>query len=363
MNRSGRDSINRQTSSTGYGGSQRSQDVSDDYWEKLFSGTDYYDLYQSIMNSYGVAPPNTFWGALTGQNKTNAYQHEMSKRDELSALAEKMYNEEYNSYANQSELMREAGLNPDLLGVTGGASSEMSPDGVNPNIGAANGLDVIQGAAGIVINAFTLGKGIAEGVMSFKSMKLDNLAKRMTLAVDLASFITPQNALEHDASAQYGEIDMLTSSLFRKRDSRKMSHLLKQIVEHPRFKEGYYTNLNNYGKNRFEYFTTSSGEHWDDDDKVMDVISRGLSDIVALSFKTSKERQISDDIEAIEFNDSFDSALSGSAENSENELQGFKKDITKSMLDMVSDLNKIDSPLAKGITIALQLLLAKYIGM
>lgn len=358
-------SFGESSQSNSYGGSQRNQAISDDYWNDLFANTDYYGLYQSIMDSYNVAPPNTFWGFLTGQNKTNAYQHEMQKRDELSALAEKMYNEQYASFANQASLQRQAGLNPDINGVDGGFTSDLAPDAPNPSISAQNPLDVVQGAAGVLLNAFSLGKGIAEGFLSFKSMRLDNYAKKMALAGDLAGFITPQSAygFEDGASSQYQQIDMLTSSLFRKRDARMMSHYLKQIVENPYFKSGYYGNLKSYSRDRQDYFINTSGDHWSEDDKVMDILSKGLSDVVNLALKSSANRTVSDNQEAVEFNDIFDSSLSATSENSENELQSYKKDIANTMLSMVSDLNKSDSPLAKGITIALQVLLAKYIGM
>lgn len=347
-------SFSRTTPSTAYGGSQRSQDASDDYWKKLFSGTDYEDLYNSIVNSYGVAPPKTFWGMLTGQNATNAYQHEMSKRDELSALAEKMYNEEYSSYENQAQMMREAGLNPDLLGVSGGASSEMSPDGVNPNIRSENGLGVIGSLASLcmtAVGAASSAVGLVGAGLSLDSQRLSNLNSMDNFALSyILDLVDPKSVIDGSLADDVRSDVISSSGGFAKsvygmnrRMQRQFTASVSRQLDSPKFLEQYYGFMSRGASNRKSYISDTSGDYYNQQDEAMRILFGEL-----ISAQQNSQKSMNDFNR--EFYDSRDANLLAGAESSSAERtssdnleyknsNAFRKSVNKKLGDAFENGN------------------------
>lgn len=352
---------------------RNSHDVS--FYDDLFTGTNYENLYKSIMAQYSVAPVETFWGALTGSNQENLYNHNMARSKALAGLAQQMYSEDYqsHSYANEVQSMREAGLNPDLQSPTGSFSSQpQTPDGI-PSNSAPNPLAEISSAAGVLMNVFTLGKSISEGVLSFMGQKIDLDLKRLGQVESIAGFIPPISAFSHDGdgSPSQAQIDhsraVLNTFIPRSRDRRRAERMLNSILQDPRFAEGYYTRLNVGSRNRQEYFDRTSGDHYSNDDQTMQILSEGFSEIIRLKDKTTAERTISDNSERIEYNDTLDSDLqaqSANADATENvDEMSTNTALNRVFRDMVKDLDREarnGSSLARGMQLALQFFLLKF---
>lgn len=93
------------------------------FYDDIFRDTDYWDTYQGILQQYSNTPPDTWLGSITGKNSQRLYEHYQNRDAALNALLEQMRADEYNSTSSQVERDRAAGLNPDLLGVNGGAES------------------------------------------------------------------------------------------------------------------------------------------------------------------------------------------------------------------------------------------------
>lgn len=149
------------------------------YWDKLFKNTPYEDLYYAILEQY-ADPPSSGTGlgslisGITGQADRDIYSHNQARNNALTALAQKMYNEEYESPAAEVARNAAAGLNSDLLGTSGvNGASTVAPDAV-PGLSERNYLSDLGTAAGIVSGVFNTGMSFLQGMMSFKSSQLSN---------------------------------------------------------------------------------------------------------------------------------------------------------------------------------------------
>lgn len=267
---------------TSYGGSQRNDAVSESYWSELFLGTDYEDLYKSIMLKYNTAPPNTFWGALTGQNKTNAYNHQMAMQDELGALAEKIYNEDYQSPASEAERMRSAGLNPDLLGLSGAVSPEMSPNGI-PEVSASNGLSAVGSLASLCMTAISSATSVMGAIgagLDLESKRLSNLNQMDNFALSyILDNVDPLSVISGELADDVRS-DIISSSSsfgkrvygFNRRQQRQFTDSIVRKLDSPQFFEQYYGFMARGSSNRNTFIGNTSGDYYDQQDEAMRIL-------------------------------------------------------------------------------------------
>lgn len=171
-----------------------SPDYSDIYAEAhdRLKGTRQDDLVDSVtVADYKPSFLDYAEMALTG-NKSRRWlnaemQNEQYLRDRMAELSSTMSEEERNSPAVQSALMRSAGLNPDLLGVSdsSGQASEMSePDVMQSGAGGLtdsqpNFLSQFAGIAGNVLS-------IISGLQNVRSVQLMNRNQEIKNLSDIA---------------------------------------------------------------------------------------------------------------------------------------------------------------------------------
>lgn len=175
-------------------------------YDSIFNGTPYEDMYKSIVQKYQSGSPVTWFGEITGDNLTNAYSHQQNLISELLGLVQKKYNEEYDkaqvedarkyeSPLNQSNLMKQAGLNSDLLGVgTSGvspsSSSDMGSSGVT-DISLPNPLKFLGDFIGAASNAAAFTLQSVQAGQSLMTGRLDMMDKIDARVInDLALFST-----------------------------------------------------------------------------------------------------------------------------------------------------------------------------
>lgn len=272
----------------------RTTEKNDRYWSDLFVGTEYEDAYNSIISKYNIDTPDTFWGWLTGKNQTNAYQHEMSKGNDLFALQQKMQDEQYQSYENQVSLMRQAGLNPDLQQVQGGASSQLSPTGIPENVAAENGFSVVGSLASVAMSAV----GIAQQFMStlgsslsLDSIRLDNLEKMDTYAL---TYLLDNGVSPLSATVSGDERTVMVENLwklqdyayeagrkdygFNNRQARTFANSVRKLSDSPKLFEQYYGFMSRGSAHRRDYLGNTSGSFYSQQDEAMRLLIGPLLD-------------------------------------------------------------------------------------
>lgn len=129
-----------------------------------------YDYTPTIMDKIG-----NFFGFGTAEDKFRT-DMQLAARQFDSQLLSTAREEEYNLPINQVARDRAAGLNPDLLGVSGSQASEFNEPEASPQ--APDGSQEIQQFAGNMLSVFTTTMGLVKDVTSLSSFIEDVSAKR-----------------------------------------------------------------------------------------------------------------------------------------------------------------------------------------
>lgn len=193
---------------------------------------------------------------LAQQDWQNAY-------NEARVADERAYNEkltaddrEYNSYANQVALMKQAGLNPDLLGVSLG-TSQTPTSGTNSS---ASGSDVSTNPlSGIMTNGQVAGNvvsiigSVAQTAMSLYTGGLSAVGLGISNASQALSMIG--NAVStFDNSQGLSMSDIINSSPLSSRMKRKLTNSYGSYFASPRDKSNYHVFGSNAKNNEASWF-------------------------------------------------------------------------------------------------------------
>lgn len=192
-------------------------------------------IYKDVKNPYeGVSTPKLGfiqraldWLGLTNTGEQNRYQLELMKNQWDTEHSSSMADIDYNNPTNQAKLMREAGLNPDLLGVsqfeassTGNPSASLQPD-LTPNNSAMEGAKTIANA---IASGFQMYIGAREGILNIKDKVLDYSKKFSDL-------------VEHEGTKANGQYlrDRIgegnTVQVYNWKTNPYLSHLTKKSVK------------------------------------------------------------------------------------------------------------------------------------
>lgn len=161
---------------------------------------------KNVVNPYrsGFGPagidtnPSGIFGSFTKEDEAQ-YNVDMANAQWLAQLSLIDYQNQYNSPENQALLMKQAGLNPDLLGLSG---VQPSADGSAPSAAAPSGsnpLETVGQAASIFGTVISMTNMIAGGAVALSGKMLDNdiknlekVSKTLGVAGDVASQIKPR---------------------------------------------------------------------------------------------------------------------------------------------------------------------------
>lgn len=148
------------------------------------------------FNPYDYISQDNYKSTKRGQA---AYAEDLARLQYLADLRQQdwqnAYNEaqladsrEYNSYANQVALMREAGLNPDLLGVSAGSSSPLNSSsgpsasgGINPMSGMPTAGETAGSIISIIGTVAQVAAGLFTGGLSAVGTTLANASAGVSL--------------------------------------------------------------------------------------------------------------------------------------------------------------------------------------
>lgn len=151
-----------------------------------FVGTPYESMWENNPYVSSYYEP-TFWDNLGLSNKAKDANAEYNRlyNEYVSGLYEQMYQDEYNSESAQAQRQREAGLNPDLNGVTPSQAGEVqSPNaGMNPALnGQSPAVHNLQNLGSILSFAFSAYQGLSNLGITKNTAELQNFAKLTELA-------------------------------------------------------------------------------------------------------------------------------------------------------------------------------------
>lgn len=154
-----------------------------------------------LINPYDYIDQSNYSLSERGQA---AYAEDLAKLQYLADLRQQEFQNEYNSPAHQAQLMREAGLNPDLLGLSGVSDSA----GVAPtpmagglperkthrtqNIeNATTIMSVISSTFSVASGLINGALGMFSGLQGLKASELGNIDMTLSLAERIAGMSQP----------------------------------------------------------------------------------------------------------------------------------------------------------------------------
>lgn len=266
-----------------------------DYYRSLFVGTEYEDLFNSIVEKYNTPLPNTFWGAISGKNKENEYNHKMTMYSELSALATKMYDEEYQSPTSEVNRLRAAGLNPDLTGLTGASAAEMTPHGAPSGVQATNPLQLTQSVLQFAFSTYQAIQGFKSQALDLESKSLDNMIKMM----DSSRPAIVENMAKILAKGSQGASDwsqiMLLHNPFRKdsRSYKRWAKAFQKELSSSRYSSARAAldQLTSVEEGRYKYGSFVGSKNWSPDDMALYHFVGGMMDLEIAMKKSAFESQ------------------------------------------------------------------------
>lgn len=144
-------------------------------------------IYENVKNPYkDIVTPQLGWFqrvldmiGITNTAEQNRYQQELAANQWDSEFARSQADIEYNNPINQAQLMREAGINPDLNGLSqfeansANSANSMQPD-LSPNNSAVEGFKNIGNA---IVEGFKMYIGASEGIINISDKIFEHQKK------------------------------------------------------------------------------------------------------------------------------------------------------------------------------------------
>lgn len=154
--------------------------------------------FEDIQNPYTNMPrQQTFWdkfanwfGFRSGYDKA-LEQYQLSSDEYNAQLSQLASEEKYNSPVEQAQRMRQAGLNPDLTGVSGESASEFDNQQERPDVSGSsdvNPLDVISTIGNAFISTITGTMSLLSDINQYKQAKIATDEKDIDYANKMLQF-------------------------------------------------------------------------------------------------------------------------------------------------------------------------------
>lgn len=154
--------------------------------ENPFAGTSYESLWANNPYAHIYYEPS-FWDDIGLSNKAKDQNMEYQRLyDEyIAGIYEQQRQDEYNSESAQVERQRQAGLNPDLLGIENSQTGQMSPPNAGPQ-SALNGVSPAQSSLTMLgsVLSFALNayQGISNTLNVLDAQNITNIKELTNLA-------------------------------------------------------------------------------------------------------------------------------------------------------------------------------------
>lgn len=151
-----------------------------------------------------------------------AYQEDLAKLLYMAQINQEERMNEYNSPEEQAKRMREAGLNPDLLGVSGEPAANVAGYQGNPMDGTQSTLQNVGDVVGIISNVTAIVTQLASGISGISTAGINNFATSLSSASSLFDLFD-KSSLSDDG----GTSDIFLSGLLPNLSHRQMKQIKK----------------------------------------------------------------------------------------------------------------------------------------
>lgn len=312
----------------------------------------------SSLSSSGIhTTPTGLFNNWSKEDQAN-FEVDMANAQWLAQLSLIDYQNQYNSPENQVRLMRQAGLNPDLLGTSG---VQASAGGTPPSMTSPQGVnntEVVSKAASIFASVMSLTGAMAEGVVNISGKMLDNdiknldkVQKSITLGSEVAAQLRPKSvdsyAITLDDGSTVLDPSLISADLpfpsfgLSRRNQRNLNRIFQRYRETPSTLSKYYGYEKDLAEKRMKLGEVTSDprygatdaeitEAWRPYTKAMADMTKEMLSSQTLNYKLSGQNAQN----RMDFKLPY---LSASAEASSLNLQKDNTDL----------LNKLKSPLYK----------------
>lgn len=155
--------------------------------------------YQSLIDAnpyrnqtYQVSPWQAFLKALGFRTQADAWKENMAVQaaEYDASIAQKAYDESYNTPAMQAERMRAAGLNPDIDGGSSISSGEAASPAQDPSTPMQSTGDDAQLGSFLnnVLSSVSTAVGLVQSFQGIEARSLQNQVERFRLQGDIAGY-------------------------------------------------------------------------------------------------------------------------------------------------------------------------------
>lgn len=344
-----------------------------------------------------------FLSKLGFRTNYDAYRESLAlqAKEYDAALAEKAYNEQYDSPVEQVQRERDAGLNPDLTGnISAGESSALRDDG-NPAIAPeADDLAIAENFAGMCLQGVQMAFGLAgegvnllSGIADLRSKSIANDNAKLNTAFELLSGVLTPDELDNfkssDGVVNESYFGTQTGSrlvnLLGKRRARKYVSSVNQFARSLKGSDMEFTMRNRRAGERTAFFDKTSGSGYSEFADVMSVVRGELSDLAlnlwkhenkAADFKAQNDAIYEHDVrptemaDALQYAQGFNGRTAGEADtaikSNEARMGQMRIQMRSSFDSIVSKLDKMANNgnwFAGIASMAMSFLGIKYFGL
>ena len=215
----------------------------------------------SLTNPYTMVDPDDY-----SIFQKRAYQHDLQEAQYAAELQLMMYQNEYNSASSQASRQREAGINPDLAGVSGEAAAGMTGSANPGNINSEHPAETALGLVPTVLSLFTgLSSGffgVSQGIQQLESGKIENLRKSLGLiqpAGDMIGALNAEDSVGGDGQMQFSALADVDTFLKKvpRRYRKTLGQYLTNYVGSPQYMTGVYDRLAGRNQSKGQYAKTA----------------------------------------------------------------------------------------------------------
>lgn len=309
-----------------------------DEYDRLFASNPYRDLtynrsfWQTVAHSLGFRTDEDRWRE---DAQVNAREYD-------AGIFQMMQQNEYNSPSAQASRMREAGMNPDLLGigdVAPASTTDPDPNGMSQNVGDEfqRGMSTVSTVAQFAFRAIESTFAILKDSKALKNLQLTN--DGLAIQNDNA-MISGGNALQElisqvvwkttspdvvpDPKQLSGSLDIALGEIFTDPSMRKRAALVAKefAAGLPQDKDAWKAWYDR-ASSKAGYASYAGSEGYDEDmSEAMLSFYGFIRDMQNSAFTALKSAEISNANETIEYNDTHDATLEAQSAN-----EGYTADI------------------------------------
>lgn len=163
-----------------------------------------------VFNPYDYIDSNDYLNTAIGNRN---YQHDLAGLQYIAAMRQQEFENEYNSPANQARLMRQAGLNPDLLGLDSVSDSASVDDPSFSGASVPTQAQEVMNIFSVVSSTFSMASSLMTGGLQMFSGLADLDAKNISNISSLLGLGKEYASMSQPVSLEYGSSDIMGDSI------------------------------------------------------------------------------------------------------------------------------------------------------